>query len=152
MVWEIPPLFWDLVLTQETAGATAGSMSWRDGGGGGWRAAATGASGESGVRQKKNQEREAPGAGPTSRFNGSVQDPKIMGEFPRPLDKPGITIFVNGSAHKFTLNAFFNPYINWSKVPFLGFFSIFATQIHLHYYFILFTIFIYNYKYNNYYY
>ena len=47
--------------TQATAGATAVSMSWLDGGGdGGRREAAAEASGESGVRRKENQEREAP--------------------------------------------------------------------------------------------
>ena len=66
-----------------------------------------------------------------SRFDGSVQDPQIVGDFSRPSDKPGITIFVCGSAHEYTLNAVFNPYLNWIKVPFLGFFSIFATPIQL---------------------
>ena len=67
-----------------------------------------------------------------SRFDGIKQDPQIVGDFSRPLYKPSITISVRGSAHKYTLNAVFTPYLNWSKVPFLGFFSIFATPIHLH--------------------
>ena len=67
-----------------------------------------------------------------SRFDGSVQDPQIVRDLSRQPDKPGIAIFVCGSAHEYTLNAVFTPYLNWSKVPFLGFFSIFATPIHLH--------------------
>ena len=56
-----------------------------------------------------------------SSFDGSVQDPQIVGDFFRPSNKSGITIFMRGSAHKYTLNAVFTPYSNWSKVPFLGF-------------------------------
>ena len=65
-------------------------------------------------------------------FDGFVQRSQIVQDFPRLPDKPGITIFVCGSAHEYNLNAVFTPYLKWSKVPFLGFFSIFAPTIHLH--------------------
>ena len=67
-----------------------------------------------------------------SRFDGSKQRSPNSAGFFRPSDKPGITIFVFGSAYEYTLNAFFTPFLNWSKVPFLGFFYIFTTLIHLH--------------------
>ena len=65
-------------------------------------------------------------------FTGLYKDPQIVRDVSRPLDKPGITIFVCGSGHEYSLLAVFTPYLNWSKVPFLGFFSIFATLIYLH--------------------
>ena len=49
------------------------------------------------------------------------KDPQIVRDFTRLSDKPGITIFMCRSAHEYTLNAFFTLYLNWSKVPFLGF-------------------------------
>ena len=67
-----------------------------------------------------------------SRFDGSVQKSPNSAIFSRPSDKPSITIFVHVSAHEYTFNAVFTRYLNWSKVSFLGFFSIFATPIHLH--------------------
>ena len=107
--------------TQATAGATAVSMSWLDGAGGGRREAAAAASGESGVRRKENQDREAPGAVPQADLTGPYKYPQIVRDFSRLLDKHGITIFVRRSAHEYTLNAFFTPYLNWIKVPFIGF-------------------------------
>ena len=88
---------------QATAGAKAGSMSWLDNGGGGRRAAAAGESGDSGFRRKENWEWEAPGAGPQAYSMGLCKDPQIVWDFSRPSDKPGITIFVCGSAHEYTL-------------------------------------------------
>ena len=85
-------------------------MSWLDGAGGGRREAAAAASGESGVRRRENWEREAPGAGPQADLTGPYKDPQIVQDFSRPSDKPGITIFVRGSAHKYTLSTVFTPY------------------------------------------
>ena len=56
-----------------------------------------------------------------SRFDGSVQISPTSAGFFRLSDKPGITIFVIGSAHKYNINVVFTPYLNWSKVTFLGF-------------------------------
>ena len=110
-------------------------MSWLDsgGGGGGRREAAAAASGESGVRRKENREIVAPGADPQADLTGPYKDPQIMRDFSRLSDKHGITIFVRGSAHEYNLNAFFTAYLNWIKVSSIGFFTIFATPIHLHY-------------------
>ena len=82
-------------------------MYWIDDDGGSQRAAA--ASGKSGVRQKETQEREAPTAGPQADLTGPYKDPQIVRDFSRPLDKPGINIFVRGGAHKYNFNAFFTP-------------------------------------------
>ena len=110
-------------------------MSWLDGsgGGGGRREVAAEASGESGVRRKENQEIVAPGAVPQADLTGPYKYPQIMRDFSRLLDKHGITIFVRRSAHEYTLNAVFTPYLNWINVSSIGFFTIFATPIHLHY-------------------
>ena len=63
---------------------------------------------------------------------GPFKDPQIVQDFFRSSDKPGITIFVRGSAHKYSFNVILTPYLNLSKVAFPGFFSIISAPTHLH--------------------